>query len=561
MKRCLVVDDEEQNRYLLECLLKGNGYDAVTAANGAEALEKARAHPPDLVITDVLMPVMDGFALCKAWKSDEQLRCIPLIIYTATYTDQNDEAFALSLGADRYLIKPQDPEVLLVELGKLLNQAADTSWVAAEQAIGENDFLKRHYEAVVRKLDDKIIELERLNTRLIEEIADKEKAQAFLEQEKLTSAEAENKYRQIFEGAVEGIFQTTPQGRYLGVNPAFARMFGYASADEMMAQVVSIGRQLYVHAEDRDRLKAVLADQGYVTGFETEVRRKDGSTFWISINAHSIRDATGVVQYYEGTNTDITDRKRVEEELRKLNEALEQRVRDRTAQLEAVNQELESFSYSVSHDLRAPLRSIDGFSRILLEDYYPDRSLDETGRSYLERIRKAVHHMGQLIEDLLKLSRISRVEYRKSPIDLSRMVKDLAERFRQNMPDRMVEVIVEAGIVMNGDASLMEIALVNMLDNAWKFTGKTSHPRIEFGKTQKDGMTVCYLRDNGAGFDPQYANKLFGAFQRLHAPEEFPGTGIGLATVKRIINRHGGRIWAEGEVGKGATFYFMLHEA
>jgi PAS domain S-box-containing protein len=367
---------------------------------------------------------------------------------------------------------------------------------------------------------------------------------------------SERKYRNIFENATEGIFQSTPDGRYVSVNPAFARIGGYDSPDEMISTVTDIQRKMYAHPEDREKLLELLDKQDTVNNFEAEIRRGDNTIVWISMNVRAIRDQAGKITLLEGTIQDITRRKQAEEETRKLNAELEKRVIERTAQLEAANKELEAFSYSVSHDLRAPLRGIDGFSQALLEEYRD--GLDETGRDYLNRVRRAAQKMGFLIDDILKLSRVTRYELRRESVDLSGMVKELIESYRISEPGRVVDGIVQDGIVVQGDSYLLQIALRNLIDNAWKFTGRTPRGRIEFGTLVEGGKNVCFIRDNGVGFDMAYADKLFGAFQRLHKTDEFPGTGIGLATVKRIINRHEGEIWTEGKVGEGATFYFTL---
>jgi two-component system sensor histidine kinase/response regulator len=228
-------------------------------------------------------------------------------------------------------------------------------------------------------------------------------------------------------------------------------------------------------------------------------------------------------------------------------------------ELEHKNRELESFSYAVSHDLRAPLRRIDSFSRAILESQ--GKRLDDEGRKFLSRVREASQQMSQLIDDVLYLSRVTRTELRDQEVDLSAVAELVVSRLQEGQPDRLVEVKIRPGVVVTGDGQLLKIALENLLQNAWKFTGKQTEPRIEFGLTQTSGEPTYFIRDNGAGFEMTYASRLFGPFQRLHSQQDFPGSGIGLATVQRIIHRHGGRVWAEGLVGQGATFYFTLGRA
>jgi signal transduction histidine kinase len=292
-----------------------------------------------------------------------------------------------------------------------------------------------------------------------------------------------------------------------------------------------------------------------------ELRARAGNLITIKRTRDLLqKELASQLQDLEALASQITASKREQQEmlvaLRESEALLEQRVQERTGQLEAANQELEAFAYAVSHDLRAPLRGIDGFSQALLEDY--GKKLDAEGQEYLQRVRAAAQRMGHLIDDLLKLSRLTRGELRRETVDLSALAQTIAAGLRSTHPERQVSFTIAQGLVVDGDARLLRVALENLLSNAWKFTSRHSEARIEFGVAQNDGRPAYFVRDDGAGFDMAYAGKLFGAFQRLHAAREFEGTGIGLATVQRIIHRHGGRIWAEGEVERGATFYFAL---
>jgi PAS domain S-box-containing protein len=270
---------------------------------------------------------------------------------------------------------------------------------------------------------------------------------------------------------------------------------------------------------------------------------------WIRHQVVPLDDGVAVI------SRDITLRKRNEEEIRRLNQDL----RQQTAQLNTANKELEAFSYSVSHDLRAPLRGIDGWSLALLEDY--GEKLDDEGHKFLKSVRSETQRMGALIDDMLKLSRVTQAEMRLIPVDLTALAHGIVARLQEGVHHRRIEFIIEPALQADGDKALLDIVLTNLLDNAVKFTGPCSHARIEFGLAKADGCPVFFVRDNGVGFDMTYASKLFGTFQRLHKTSEFPGTGVGLATARRIIHRHGGRIWVEALTDHGATFYFTLKEA
>jgi PAS domain S-box-containing protein len=310
------------------------------------------------------------------------------------------------------------------------------------------------------------------------------------------------------------------------------------------------------HPDDRLAFQQALASALREDQSHVEARLLDVAGHVVPHVFTMIRVELRGTSHLVGVGVDISDRMKAEQEILALNDALETRVRERTAELTAANQELESFSYSVSHDLSSPLRGIDGFSRILEEDFAAQ--LDASGLAYLKRIRAATVRMQSLIDDLLKLSRITRDEMRREPFDLSELASEIGDYLQAESPGRQVEFRVDPGITIHADRNLMRVAMDNLLRNAWKFTANQTLANIHVGCLRESDEPVYFVEDNGAGFDMQYASKLFGAFQRLHPDSAFSGTGIGLATVSRVVHRHGGRVWANAEVGHGATFYFTL---
>jgi PAS domain S-box-containing protein len=351
----------------------------------------------------------------------------------------------------------------------------------------------------------------------------------------------------IVESSGDAIVASSLEGLVRSWNKGAERLFGYA-AEEVLGQPLSLLRaagRAGGRDDEEPALFARVAKGEPVAPFETVRRRKDGSDVDVSVTISPIRDSRGEVVGASVAARDISAWRRAEAEVGRAREAAE-----------AANRDLEAFNYSVAHDLRTPLRGIDGFSQILLEDY--GGVLDAVGHKHLQRVRDAAQHMGRLIDSLLSLARVTRVNLRSQHVDLSQLARATAERLRESQPDRNVEFLISDGFTEKGDSALLGAAIDNLLSNAWKFTRNQPNARIEFGSVQEGGQTAYFVRDNGAGFDMAFASKLFGVFQRLHTTSEFEGTGVGLATVDRILRRHGGRVWAEGKVGEGACFHFTL---
>ncbi len=356
---------------------------------------------------------------------------------------------------------------------------------------------------------------------------------------------SEEQFRTLASTANDAIVSADSRGQITYLNPAAERIFGYGVDEAIGRPLTTLMPERFHAAHVAGLTRYVATGDGRVVGRTVELvgRHREGREFPVELSLASWKRGPDVA--FTAIIRDITERKRGDETLRRY-----------AAQLESANAELDAFAYSVSHDLRAPLRSLDGFSQALLEDYA--HRLDAQGTDYLQRVRLGSQRMGQLIDDLLNLSRVTRSPMHQERVDLSALAQEIAAELRKGEPSRQVEFAITPDLVVEADRGLMELVLQNLLGNAWKFTSNQPRALIELGTTRHDGAPAYFVRDNGAGFDMAYAAKLFGAFQRLHTSTEFPGSGIGLATVQRIILRHGGRVWADAQAGRGATFHFTL---
>jgi signal transduction histidine kinase len=358
-------------------------------------------------------------------------------------------------------------------------------------------------------------------------------------QEALKYAEA------IFETIRESLLVLDLDLRITKANRCFYDSFKVTPQETIGSLVYDVGNRQWDIPRLRTLLEDILPKEDTLDGYEVEHDFAAIGRRTMVLNARRIDGPTGKGQTILLAIEDISEKRKLDVEATKARDVIE-----------AANRELEAFAYSVSHDLRSPLRTIDGFSQALLEDC--KEQLDDTAKSYLHRVREAAQHMGRLIDDMLKLSRVTRSKFNCEPVNLSNMIEAVSDRLQSNGAHRTVDMIIEKEVFVNGDPDLILIAIENLMENAWKFTAGKAQPRVEFGTMVTEGATACFIRDNGAGFDMAYVDKLFSAFERLHSSSEFAGTGIGLATVQRIVNRHGGRVWAEAEVEKGATFFFIL---
>jgi PAS domain S-box-containing protein len=492
----LVVDDEPVARDTVEALLASEGYHLVFAADGERALEKAEAICPDVVLLDIMLPGIDGFEVCRKLRGDPHLGEIPVVMLTAL-DDRDSRLASIEAGADDFMTKPLDREALRARL----------------RSITRLNRFRRLLQQ--RESFDQVVELAPVGTLVVDA-----------------------------RGAV-GL-----------ANPAALRMLGAEDADQVLGRdFADFGVERALLAPLRDgNMSAGAGPEAGAVRLEHDLMRLDGGSLPVEmdIGAFTWKGLPACLVMVR----DITERTRAERELDRYRNRLEELVELRTKQLSDAYEELESFSYSVSHDLRAPLRSIRGFCAALREEY--GEHLDAVAQDYLRRVEVSGRRMGELIDALLTLSRLSRADLHRQHLDLSALAVGVGAQTGERYPGRTVHLVVQPDMAVQGDARLVRILIENLVDNAWKYTARRGQATVEVGALPTDGETVYFVRDNGAGFDMAYADKLFTPFQRLHHASDYPGTGIGLATVRRIVTRHGGRIWAEGKVDRGATIYFTL---
>jgi two-component system NtrC family sensor kinase len=520
----LIIEDSPTFREELKSVLESSGYVVVTAGTGEDGLRAAVDARPAVIVVDGILPGIDGSTVIRRIRADAALRSTPCILLTGS-EERSDELKALDAGADAYVRKEEDTQVILARVTAVLRSAGSPSAVRTTSSLlGPKKILT---------VDDSLTYLHEVAAQLRQEGYDVIPARSGEEALELLSVQSVDCI--LLDLVMPGLSGQETCRRIKG-SAAWRDipLIMHTALEEQAAMIegINAGADDYIaKSSDVEILCARVRAQLRRKQFEDENRNIREQLLQKEVEVLAANSAR---------------------ELAEIRAAF-------VDELKSKNSELEAFSYSVSHDLRAPLRSIDGFSKLLLDDHAGQ--LDAKGQDYLQLVRESAQRMGELIDDLLLLSRVGRADLSRDPIDLSGIAGGVAEGLRKKDPDREVKWCIEGQLLVEADSGLMRVVFDNLLGNAWKFTAKVSAARIEVRTEQQEGVTVFFVRDNGAGFNMDYAEKLFSPFQRLHTESEFAGTGIGLATVHRIIDRHGGRIWADSAVDHGATFYFTIPPA
>jgi len=583
----LIAEDSPTQAEQLKHCLSARGYSVRLAGDGKRALAAALENKPAMLITDVVMPEMDGYTLCRKIKSSETLKDVPVVLLTSLSRPQ-DILKGLDCGADSFIRKPYDDKYLAsrveyILVNQELRKTEKLQVGVRLQFGGQAHFITAEKQQIL----DLLISTYEGAAQINEELETKQRE----------LARERDLLHTLMDNVPDFIYFKDTAGHFTTINRALARALGISKPEDALGKTdFDYFAEVYAQQTFADEQELLRTGQPLVGRIE-KIDLRNQLPVWVSTTKMVIRDLDGKKLGTFAVSRDITESKRAEQELqlakenledrvaertselaqanaqlqselkerksaeeqvRKLNEHLERRVAERTVQLVAANKELDAFSYSVSHDLRAPLRHISGFTRTLVAKHSPQ--LGPEAQELLQLIQEGSQKMDLMILDLLNLARLDRRHAVSTMTPLNSLVEAVLKDLRSEIDGRKINWHIGSLPTVSCDPGLLQQALANLLSNAVKYTRGREPTVIEVGQTTIDGEAVIYVRDNGAGFDSKHASKLFGAFQRLHTAEEFEGTGIGLATVQRIIRKHGGRIWAEAEREKGATFYFTLSE-
>ncbi|MCF7912306.1 MAG: response regulator [Candidatus Cloacimonetes bacterium] len=506
-QKILIVDDKRENLIALERVLHDLDVEIIQVDCGNDALKATLNHDFALAILDVQMPEMDGYELAEFIRSEDKTKHLPMIFLSAVYFDETHVFKGYEAGGVDFVTKPYNPFYLISKVKVFL-------------------------------------QLDKQKKELLEKI-ELEKSRNYLES--------------ILMSVNDSIVVFSLEGKIKTVNKATLSLWGYEYEEMIGIEAIQLfDNNIYtswLHSLKNYEASLHKTDFAFHK-IETTLIKKNKVEVPALISGSALLNRNGTIQGAVLVAVDISDRKKAELRIHQLNEEMEERVMERTHQLEISVKDMESFSYSVSHDLKTPLRAISGFTYALYEDYF--EKLDEEGKDLIKIIVENTRKMGEIIEDLLSFSRLGRKEVVKNPADMNRIFIDSYNELKALSPARKINLTISQLLPCSADASLMHHVVTNLLSNAFKFTIPREEAEIEVASFEKDQQITYYVKDNGIGFNMKYADKLFGVFQRLYNSLDYDGSGVGLAIVYKVIYRHGGKVWAEAEENKGATFYFSL---